>query len=363
MPGCTPQDARARSARALERLARRVATLVASWPARVFDYETEPSPALRDWGELGTAELAFEKPRAFAARARETVADRAPPLAGAELHGGAGVLSRQARCPLRAFCEYRLAARPLERPSAGLSGRQRGTATHLALESLIVDRVEPMQLEARRAKVRALAERALGEVFRDARPALRALFRLEAERLELALARFLELEQRRAAFRVVAVEQREEIAVAGFALRVRVDRLDRLADGAVAIIDYKTGDHVTSVDWFRERLRDVQVPLYAAHAAAPVAAAVIARVSAGDAGYRGFWTDGAFPGKPTRLTERDWPAQLARWRAQIEELVREHAAGDTRVFLADREEASGPYAPLTRIDEQLALARGSVARW
>jgi hypothetical protein len=117
------------------------------------------------------------------------------------------------------------------------------------------------------------------------------------------------------------------------------------------------------VDWFRDRPHEVQVPLYAAYAAASVSAAVMAAVAGGEASYRGFWTDGAFPGRPARLAEADWPAQLARWRTQIEALVREHAAGDTRLFLADRDEAGGPYAPLTRIDEQLALARGSLEPW
>ena len=363
MPWCTPDDARERSDRSLERLSRRVGTLVASWPARVFDYETEPSPALRDWDDLDAADLALHAPRPRALRRRETVADAAPAIVGTELHGGVGVLSRQSRCPLRAFCEYRLGARALERPIAGLNGRQRGTATHRALEWLLAEGLEHADLAARRAAIDAVAERALDDVFRDARPALRELFRLEAERLGTALARFLELERLRAPFRVTAVERREAIEVAGFALRVRVDRLDQLTGGGIAIVDYKSSDRVTSTDWFKERLRDVQVPLYAAHSAVPVEAAVIARVAARDAGYRGYWKDSAFPGKPSRLSERDWPAQVERWRAQIEELVREHAAGDTRVFLADRDEAAGTYAPLTRIDEQLALARGSVVRW
>jgi len=363
MPWSSPQDARERSARAIERLARRVSTLVASWPARVFDYETEPSPALRAWADLDATELAFDKPRASASRPRETVPDHAPPLMGPELRGGAGVLARQARCPLRAFCEYRLGARRLERPSAGLNGRHRGAATHRALEWLLGAGLERAGVAARRGELHALAARALDDVFRDARPALGELFRVEAERLETALARFLDLEERRAPFRIVAVERREEITVAGFALRVRVDRLDELADAGVAIVDYKTGDRVASTDWFKERLRDVQVPLYAAHASAPVAAAVLARVAEADSAYRGFWPGGAFPGRPAKLAAPDWPAQLDRWRAQIAELVREHAAGDTRLFLADLDEAKGPYAPLTRIDEQLALVRGSAARW
>src|SRR5262249_49514564 len=130
IPWSSPSDVRARATRMLDRVRRRVTTLVASWPARVYDYETEPSPALRDWPDLD-----FTEPRrARADRARETLVDRAPPLGDAELRGGTGVLNKQARCPLRAFCEYRLHARPLERPSAGVTGLQRGVATHRALE-------------------------------------------------------------------------------------------------------------------------------------------------------------------------------------------------------------------------------------
>jgi len=93
-----------------------------------------------------------------------------------------------------------------------------------------------------------------------------------------------------------------------------------------------------------------------------VSAAAIAAVTA-DAKYRGYWPDGAFPNRSSRLGEYDWPAQLARWRAQIEKLVREHASGDTRLFVDDLEDAGGAYAPLTRVDEQLALARGSLEQW
>jgi hypothetical protein len=54
---------------------------------------------------------------------------------------------------------------------------------------------------------------------------------------------------------------------------------------------------------------------------------------------------------------RDWPAQLATWRAQLETLAAELAAGDTRIFLDALEDAQGAYAPLTRVVEQVAAAR------
>jgi hypothetical protein len=344
----------------LDRLSRRVTTLVASWPARVYDYEAEPSPALRDWPDLDVP----EPPRTRAEHARETVADRAPPLGAAELRGGTGVLNKQARCPLRAFCEYRLHARPLERPSAGVTAWQRGMATHRALEWLLEDLPEQAQIAARMPRLLGLAERALAaEVFRDALAPLRSLFVVETERLATALELWLAAELGRAPFRVAAVERQERIEIAGLTLSVRIDRLDRLADGRLAVIDYKTGAKVSSADWFDERPRDVQVPLYAAHAGEPVAAAVLTAVNAIGASYRGFWPHDAFPTKPSPLSAPDWPAQLARWRLEIERLVRELAGGDTRLLPGDVEFAQGAYAPLTRIDEQLALARGSLECW
>jgi RecB family exonuclease len=243
-----------------------------------------------------------------------------------------------------------------------MNGRLRGMTTHRALELLLADLPARDGFAAKLAEVGSVAERALGEIFGDARRPLHALFVLEAERLATALRRFIALEQTRAPFRIVALEHKVRIEVAGFELQVRIDRMDELGDGSLAILDYKTGEPGTTKEWFRDRPRAIQVPLYASHAAQRVNGAAIAAVSA-DAGYRGYWPEGAFPGKPARLSEHDWPAQLARWRAQIEALVREHAAGDTRVFLADYEEAEGSYAALTRIDEQLALARGSLERW
>ena len=45
------------------------------------------------------------------------------------------------------------------------------------------------------------------------------------------------------------------------------------------------------------------------------------------------------------------------------ELAAEIKAGDTRIFTADYEDAAGAYAPLTRVFEQLALARGALKPW
>jgi hypothetical protein len=357
--------ARAAATRSFERLLRRVPELVVSWPARVYDYDAEPSPTIRAWPLLAAHELGAPAASAAPRRAmRETIADPAPALAVTQLPGGAGMISRQARCPLRAFCQDRLRARPLEPLSFGVPARLRGIAAHRAAESLFASL--PTQAELTSMGPIALApsvEKALTAIFNQTRQPLEALFTLEEERLHAVLRALLIREAELASFQVSAVEQRRDIQLGRFSLQLRLDRLDRLADGSVAIIDYKTGDKVTSAGWFAARLRDAQVPLYAIQSSQPVGAAVVARLSPTVTSYHGLWQGAAFPGRPTRSAIAEWGAQLEIWRTQLQELAAEFASGDTRVFLDDYKDADAAYAPLTRIHEQLGLERGSVTRW
>jgi hypothetical protein len=104
------------------------------------------------------------------------------------------------------------------------------------------------------------------------------------------------------------------------------------------------------------------VPLYAIQTAEPLGATVVARVRRPGTSYSGVWPGAAFAGRAARLAA-DWPAQLKDWRTQLERLAEEFATGDVRMFVAGSEDAGGAYAPLTRVAEQLALARGAVQRW
>jgi len=273
------------------------------------------------------------------------------------------MLNRQARYPLLAFCRDRLRARVLEPLGFGLSNRLRGIVVHRALEGLLQTLPTQAELAATsHDQLARAAERTLGSVFGSAQKPLRALFEIELEQLRAVLAAWLDSERARAPFTVLAVEQKGSVQLGRWTLSVRVDRLDRLDDGTVAIVDYKTGDRATSADWFGPRLRDAQVPLYAIQTTEPLGAVVVARVRPGGTSYSGVWPDGAFGGRATRLAA-DWPAQLKDWRTQLERLAEEFATGDVRVFAADSEDAGGAYAPLTRIAEQLGLARGAVRPW
>ncbi|HET7609889.1 MAG TPA: PD-(D/E)XK nuclease family protein [Gammaproteobacteria bacterium] len=364
MPYSSPRDAQERSARAFERLVRRSPELVVSWPARVYDYETEPSPAIRDWPVLADGELAaLTAARPPRAAARETRADTAPPLKATRVPGGTGALGRQARCPLRAFYQDRLGARALEPLTFGVPARLRGIAAHRAVEQLLGDSPAQADLASKAGEVAPSVERALAKLFGRARPHLKALYELEAEQLERALAALLRAELTRAPFRVRAVEQRATATIGPLTFDVRIDRVDELADGTLAIVDYKTSERATSGEWFGPRLRDAQVPLYASQSPERVGAAVVARLTPAEVRYFGFWPEGTFPGRASKAANPDTDAQLAVWRAQLAELAGEIAAGDARVFADDYDDAAGAYAPLTRVFEQLALERGSAARW
>ena len=366
MPRSSPQAAHEAATRSLDRLVGRVPELVVSWPARVYDYDAEPSPAIRAWPLLAESELgpAATKGLQQGRAGRETIADPAPTLLEIKLPGGAGMLGRQARCPLRAFCQDRLRARMLEPLGFGVPARLRGVAAHRAAELLFAGL--PSQEDLPGLGAAALEEsvrRALAGAFGQTRAPLAALFELEEERLRRLLRALLTREMARAPFRVLAVEQRRSAELGRFTLELRLDRLDQLADGRVAVIDYKTGDNATSAGWFAPRLRDAQVPLYATQSPDPVGAVVVARLTPATTTYLGLWQDAAFPGRPTRTATAEWGEQLESWRKQLGGLAAEFASGDTRVFQDDYADAAAAYAPLTRIYEQLGLVRGSVARW
>jgi ATP-dependent helicase/nuclease subunit B len=302
-----------------------------SYPAREGDRELLPSPLIAGVAPAPQAPdepgIARFRDLIFARRRIETSGDAAAPaLAGRAPRGGARILADQSACPFRAFARYRLRAEALEAPAEEPDARTRGLLLHALMKALwsalggsagLERNVEPAIARAAQA---AVAE--CGGELDD------PLAALERERLAKLAREWLEVERARAPFEVVAIEERRTLRVAGLELSGRIDRMDRLADGAHALIDYKTG-RPTPNDWMGERPNDPQLPLYALSAPEDVRAVAFAKLKTGEMRYMGFAEREDLI--PELRPAQNWSALIEGWKAELEALGREFAAGDARV--------------------------------
>jgi ATP-dependent helicase/nuclease subunit B len=364
MPYATPADALERCRQITARLVARASTVVFSYPLVEDDNPASMSPLLT--GFTRRAEPLTTHPRYAHNRSAdviEEIVDPVPPLAGQVIPGGATTLALQARCPLRAFIKSRLGAEPLERIVTGITARERGILTHRFVELLLAgvnDRAELAALSSGQWDQRLSA--AIAAVLRSrrvGRGGAGAVFnRLEGARLAGLGRELLQLELGRQEFAIEGLEVRHDATLAGFQIRCRIDRIDRLADGRLAIIDYKTGSGASPRDWLRPRLIEPQLPIYSQLVQHTVGALAFGVLQPGEVAYKGLTdTPAAFSGRGMQQPPVDWDRQQAQWGEQLAELVLEFAAGDARVFVDDYEEAAGAFAPLTRIYETLAEYR------
>jgi probable DNA repair protein len=299
----------------------------------------EPAPAR--WPEARLAEALYAgRPEL------ESLADaNLPPINADEAQrGGARLLELQAACPFRAQAEMRLGARALEEPGVGVDAAERGDLIHQALavlwqelgdqHALIV--LDPSDVVV---VVRRAVATALGVARRSADDLMRHLLDLEADWLEARVLEMVEADRARAPFVVEAVEAPRKARLGALTLDLRLDRVDRLADGSLAVIDYKTGANAEIRAWLDERPRLPQMPAYV-QALGPeqVGAVAFARVRSGDTCYVGVARAAEpFPGLKvpgTRGWPRDyesWSQLLAAWQRRLEALAAEYAAGDARL--------------------------------
>ncbi|HEX7374019.1 MAG TPA: PD-(D/E)XK nuclease family protein, partial [Steroidobacteraceae bacterium] len=263
-----------------------------------------------------------------------------PPLrSGERAPGGARLLELQAACPFRAGAELRLGARPLEEPALGLDAATRGVLVHDLFAAVWGEVRTSAQMQElppgeRVARVRAAIATGLAPLRRDANGVLARLLDIEAQWLERQALQLLDADLARPPFEVEHVETAYELTLGGLSLDLRVDRVDRLADGSCAVIDYKTGGNAQPRNWLDERPQLPQLPLYVeALGAQQVSAVVFGRVRAGETGFAGLARDPAsFPGcKAPPREYANWDELLAAWHRRLETLAREFATGEARL--------------------------------
>ncbi len=329
--------------------------VVVSCPKMEEDRALMPSPL------IAAVSAPFAQPEAkaaaryrdviFAARRLEAVDDgQAPALATRTPRGGTRILADQAACPFRAFARHRLAAEALEQPIEGLDARARGQLLHALMKELWS---ELRGSESLKEDTGPAIEKAAAAAVAEAR--LEGPFaNLERRRLAKLAREWLALERERSPFTVVAMEDKRKLGVAGLELNGRIDRLDALASGGHALIDYKTG-RPTPNAWLGERPDDPQLPLYAVAAKEDIAAVAYAKLHTGSMKFMGFGRD-----KDLVMKAKDWDALLAGWRQALDALGSSFAAGDARVdpknLLATCRYCD--LQPLCRVHERIAALGG-----
>ena len=369
LPHASPARELAWATRTSHRLLQSAGEVVVSYAKADTERELAPSPLFAmlpgypgiEGAPAPMADALAPEPVSF-----ETIDDAVgPPLAeGARQSGGTRALELQAKCPFRAFAEMRLGARELETPEAGLDPRERGSLLHAALQ-MFWQRL-PSSAALREASPQLLTD-VLAESVETALNARRPggddgltarLIQLERLRLIELLESWIELEKRREIeFTVEEPEQERTVEIGGLTVQVRLDRLDRLAGGAYALVDYKSrAPHLA--DWEGERPESPQLPIYAVAAREPLAALSFAQVRTGEHLFRGYSTiDGALPGakliEPAALTER-----IAEWRRVLDALGQDFRAGRAIVDPKERFDTCKQchLAALCRVSEKKGAA-------
>jgi probable DNA repair protein len=309
--------------------------VVLSHPRREQDRDLAASPLIAHLPDVVLQLPEYETWRDAIHRgaAEERLPDaQAPVPAPSEAaHGGAALLKDQAACPFRAFAVHRLAARGVESPHTGLDARERGTLVHRVLASVwsdlrtkqALDAIGDADLEAMLDKA---AEDAIARKRGDRPTTLGGRFAVvERARLARLAGEWLKQERARGGFAVLATEDKRAARLGAVKLSLRLDRVDETDAGDRIVIDYKTGK-ATVPSMLGARPDEPQLPLYVTVAEPDAAAVAFGQVRTGEMKFVGLARDaGVLPGAKPPAPR--WDEQRALWRAELERLAGDFAAG------------------------------------
>jgi exodeoxyribonuclease-5 len=357
-----------------ERLLSSGGQLIFSYAHKDGDRELRPSPLVQAIPDaIDVPSFAFSLAEQLAQPAgRELLDDHLAPAITPEerVRGGTGLLKAQAICPAWAYYRYRLGAKRMDEPIDGLDAMARGTLLHAVLQRFWHGHDS--------AYLHALTDSALQDAIGVAVEAGFQLFEqaleeplppkfvlLEKQRLRTLLGVWLSYEQAREPFKVVACEQQTPVEIAGIKINLMIDRIDRLEEGGLVVIDYKTGAAITQRSWADARITEPQLPLYASIALAgeEIAAVCFAQVRADTQKFIGVAARAdALPEVKTLAevakvfppeTFADWPTLLNVWKTRITQIAEELARGEAGVVFQDEADLRDcDVKPILRLPER-----------
>lgn len=345
-----------------------------SFPAQAEGIERSPSRLINQIVGMpiaipsGLISDAVPAPRTKIYEDRSTIPVR--PVAFEQgFHADSAALTAQSQCPFKGFATTRLGAKGWEPALIGLSPSARGQLLHTVLHSVwggppdgiktLEQLITITDLEGFVTRHASTAMQRIPPAMGEQMPA--RYVQLEEERLVRLVCDWLEYEKARAAFEVVHVESKAEPVIGGLPMKLRLDRIDRLNDGSLLVIDYKTGD-VTPKSWALPRPDDVQLPLYGGFGLGEgeqLGGLVFAKIRAGDVCFAGHIGDptavlGDVPNLSTLKRTPFTAEMLIGWREHIEKLARSFIAGNADVDPRDSRETCNRCGlqTLCRVHEQ-----------
>lgn len=336
MPDATPTDTLEFSRLVLQRLFASAGHVHCSWARAEADTRQMRSPLLRHFeqdAEPGIADPGwYAQTQLGKAGAAPVQDDPVPAVEGIErLSGGSRTVALQWQEPFGAFACGRLGVAELAPFQSGLTPRLRGDLMHDTLDILLRGRPSQEAQRAwsddeRRMRIGRAIERAVRRYEAHADAVLRRLLALEKRRLRAMLDDFLLAERERLPFRIERVEERLEFEHAGLLLTLRADRIDRLGDGSVAILDYKSGRPRKLLASDGEPI-EPQLLVYATATTEVVGALVLVNINRRAIDYKG--AGGEWRGVDPAL----WVETLGAWKAHVYRALESIARGDVRLNL------------------------------
>ena len=266
-----------------------------------------------------------------------------------QLPGGAGMLITMASNPLKAYARWRLRIEPLPPALVGVSALERGILIHGILEAVWRQlKSQQSLLMQSSAELEEIIQQALdfqfkqvfARRFRQPGPQLLAL---ERQTLSQVVKQWLSLESERPEFTINALEKTISLNLQGFQVRGRIDRIDRLANGQLMLIDYKTGQF-RSAAMLETPLYEPQLPFYLLalrqEAKTPeVAALAFAGLKPGYLKMQGYGSGDALeiPGITAVGEEQSknetWQSLPKHWHSEIASLVEKAIVGNAMIDL------------------------------
>ena len=356
LPDATPADTLRFAQGVLQRLSNSAPAVVFSWPRSDGESELAASGLLDDIPHRvhsGPGDPGWHAAQFCGKDATAIIeTDPAPAVAADEqVLGGAYTVQRQSVEPFAAFVYGRLGVTRADAIETGIAPSVRGNIIHTALHTLFAERptradVSNWDAENLEQKLGSAIDSALANHVRHADDTHARLFSLERTRLFQLLRSFVAEEIDRSEFSILDVEKPIHSEAFGVRLSLRIDRVDRLADGSLLIIDYKTGRPKDLLNKDGD-LKDLQLAVYADVLEGAVGGLVIINIDSRSISYKG--TGGSVPWDAAR--QDIWPERLEAWRDDVHQALKEIAAGDVRVNLLLSADEARPLGILSRLEE------------